>query len=483
MGITRLPYSFRAFFSVAHHRLVIAIGRLAAGIGLALAAMAAAIAKRRGSSTTTVTPTTTCEESMRISISDIDGDEPLTISPATLRFSAARMELAFREQLSEMILDGIPTEVCWLVLGSALGYANFVLDAFGSGQTLAAIIPLAALGLAAVLTTPALCLQGLFDWAPSRVLSLLASCASVLLLACPLATSVLCTTTPCSDGDGWRLAAAAQDALLVVSVLSALFAGLPMLHGCLPVLVATAAQAVVLAVRRETLFGEHHMAIECLRRGSCLLLLLLLVVFDARRREALDRAAFLTAEGGVELQMALLQQPVRPHTPPFCSPSPPPPHSWRMHRPTATHRWALRIARSGGPRASVTSRSMCGAPPPPPAPPTRTSTHTHQPTHAVDAKQKHALRPPELPDGTSYPSDAHPSPKGQCHRRCDLPAARPPEHPPSTRLNRPCCACRVRGGAPSHGARDGLGLARAERSEIDGGRLLAGGGGLDQVSE
>ena len=260
-----------------------------------------------------------------VSISEIAGDEPLTISPATLRFSAARMELAFREQLSDIILDGIPSEVCWLVLGSALGYANFVLAAFGSGQTLAAIIPLAALGLAAVLATPALCLQGLFDWAPSRVLSLLASCASVLLLACPLATSVLCTTTPCSDGDGWRLAASAQDALLVVSVLSTLFAGLPMLHGCLPVLVAAAAQAVVLAVRRETLFAEHDMATECLRRGSCLLLLLLLVVSGARRREALDRAAFLTAEGGVELQMALLQQPVR-HPPP-CLPSlrPPPP--------------------------------------------------------------------------------------------------------------------------------------------------------------
>ena len=236
-----------------------------------------------------------------VSISEIVGDEPLTISPVTLCFSAARMELAFREQLSEIILDGIPSEACWLVLGSALGYANFVLDAFGSGQTSAAVIPLAALGLAAVLATPALCLQGLFDWAPSRVLSLLASCASVLLLACPLATSVLCTATPCSDGDGWRLAASAQDALLVVSVLSTLFAGLPMLHGCLPVLVAAAAQAVVLAVRRETLFGEHHMAIECLRRGSCLLLLLLLVVFGVRRREALDRAAFLTAEGGVEL--------------------------------------------------------------------------------------------------------------------------------------------------------------------------------------
>ena len=178
--------------------------------------MAAAVAKRRGSSTTTVAPTTTYEESMRVvSISEIVGDEPLTISPLTLRFSAARMELAFREQLSEIILDGIPSEVCWLVLGSALGYANFVLDAFGSGQTSAAVIPLAALGLAAVLATPALCLQGLFDWAPSRVLSLLASCASVLLLACPLATSVLCTTTPCSDGDGWRLAASAQDALLV----------------------------------------------------------------------------------------------------------------------------------------------------------------------------------------------------------------------------------------------------------------------------
>jgi len=272
--------------------------------------MAAAIAKRRASFTSTVTPTTACEESMRVvSISEIAGDEPLTISPATLRFSAARMELAFREQLSDIILDGIPSEVCWLVLGSALGYANFVLAAFGSGQTLAAIIPLAALGLAAVLATPALCLQGLFDWAPSRVLSLLASCASVLLLACPLATSVLCTTTPCSDGDGWRLAASAQDALLVVSVLSTLFAGLPMLHGCLPVLVAAAAQAVVLAVRRDTLFAEHDMATECLRRGSCLLLLLLLVVSGARRREALDRAAFLTAEGGVELQMALLQQP------------------------------------------------------------------------------------------------------------------------------------------------------------------------------
>lgn len=379
MGVTRLPYSFRAFFSVAHHRLVIAIGRLAAGIGLALAAMAAAIAKRRGSSTTTVTPTTTCEESMRISISDIDGDEPLTISPATLRFSAARMELAFREQLSEMILDGIPTEVCWLVLGSALGYANFVLDAFGSGQTLAAIIPLAALGLAAVLTTPALCLQGLFDWAPSRVLSLLASCASVLLLACPLATSVLCTTTPCSDGDGWRLAAAAQDALLVVSVLSALFAGLPMLHGCLPVLVATAAQAVVLAVRRETLFGEHHMAIECLRRGSCLLLLLLLVVFDARRREALDRAAFLTAEGGVELQMALLQQPVRP------------PPSLLLPLPTATpllahaspHRDAQVGAKNRKVRRSKSKRNL-SLDVRRPAPATRTPhshLYPHPPTH------------------------------------------------------------------------------------------------------
>ena len=252
-----------------------------------------------------------------LNLSEMADDEPLTtISPATLRFSTARMELAFREQLSEMILDGIPSEVCWLVLGSALGYTNFVLDAFGSGQTLPAVIPLAALGLAAVLATPALCLQGLFDWAPSRVLGLLATCSSVLLLACPLATSVLCTTTPCGDGDGWRLTAAAQDALLVVSVVSALFAGLPILHGCLPVLVTTAAQAVVLAVRRETLFGEHHLAIECLRRGSCLVLLLLLVVFGARRREALDRASFLTAEGGVELQMALLQQPVRPLPPP-----------------------------------------------------------------------------------------------------------------------------------------------------------------------
>ena len=331
-----------------------------------LAAMAAAVAKRRGSSTTTVAPTTTYEESMRVvSISEIVGDEPLTISPVTLCFSAARMELAFREQLSEIILDGIPSEACWLVLGSALGYANFVLDAFGSGQTSAAVIPLAALGLAAVLATPALCLQGLFDWAPSRVLSLLASCASVLLLACPLATSVLCTATPCSDGDGWRLAAAAQDALLVVSVLSALFAGLPMMHGCLPVLVATAAQAVVLAVRRETLFGEHHMAIECLRRGSCLLLLLLLVVFGVRRREALDRAAFLTAEGGVELQMALLQQPARPPPPGLALPPHCHPTLGALHRPTAPHRWAPRVARSGGPRASATSPSMYGASPAP----------------------------------------------------------------------------------------------------------------------
>ena len=243
-----------------------------------------------------------------LNLSEMADDEPLTtISPVTLRFSTARMELAFREQLSDIILDGIPSEACWLVLGSALGYTNFVLDAFGSGQTLPAVIPLVALGLAAVLATPALCFQGLFDWAPSRVLGLLATCSSVLLLACPLATGVLCTTTPCSDGDGWRLTAAAQDALLVVSVVSALFAGLPILHGCLPVLVITAAQAVVLAVRRETLFGEHHLAIECLRRGSCLVLLLLLVVFGARRREALDRASFLTAEGGVELQMALLQ--------------------------------------------------------------------------------------------------------------------------------------------------------------------------------
>ena len=145
-----------------------------------------------------------------LNLSEMADDEPLTtISPATLRFSTARMELAFREQLSEIILDGIPSEVCWLVLGSALGYTNFVLDAFGSGQTLPAVIPLVALGLAAVLATPALCFQGLFDWAPSRVLGLLATCASVLLLACPLATSVLCTTTPCSDGDGWRLTAAA----------------------------------------------------------------------------------------------------------------------------------------------------------------------------------------------------------------------------------------------------------------------------------
>lgn len=366
-----------------------------------------------------------------VSISEIVGDEPLTISPVTLCFSAARMELAFREQLSEIILDGIPSEACWLVLGSALGYANFVLDAFGSGQTSAAVIPLAALGLAAVLATPALCLQGVFDWAPSRVLSLLASCASVLLLACPLATSVLCTATPCSDGDGWRLAAAAQDALLVVSVLSALFAGLPMMHGCLPVLVATAAQAVVLAVRRETLFGEHHMAIECLRRGSCLLLLLLLVVFGVRRREALDRAAFLTAEGGVELQMALLQQPARPPRPPWLS------------LPTAIPLLAHCIApprRTGGRQGSqgpaVQEQAQplprCTAlRPPPPAPPTRVgaapSTHGAC-THATDAK--HALGPPELSDGTSYPPDAHPSPKGQCHRRCDLPAARPPEHTP-----------------------------------------------------
>ena len=295
-----------------------------------------------------------------LNLSEMADDEPLTtISPATLRFSRARMELAFREQLSEIILDGIPSEVCWLVLGSALGYTNFVLDAFGSGQALPAVIPLAALGLATVLATPALCLQGLFDWAPSRVLGLLATCASVLLLACPLATSVLCTTTPCSDGDGWRLTAAAQDALLVVSVVSALFAGLPTLHGCLPVLVTTAAQAVVLAVRREILFGEHYLAIECLRRGSCLVLLLLIVVFGARRREALDRASFLTAEGGVELQMALLQQPVRPPPPRTTT------YSCRMHRPTAPHRRAPRIARSGGPGASATFPSMCASPPPP----------------------------------------------------------------------------------------------------------------------
>ena len=223
--------------------------------------------RRASSSTTAVSPTTTCEESCaanRSSASSVAstqrtrdstseagdsvlGEEPkpITISPITLRFPAARVELAFCEQLSDNILDGVPSEALWLVVGSALGYANFVADAFESGQTFAAVVPLAAVGLAAVMATPALCLQGLFDREPSRVLTLLASCASVLLLACPLATSLLCTESPCDDGEGWRLAAAAQDALLAVAVLSSLFAGLPMLLGCLPPLTAAAAQAVV----------------------------------------------------------------------------------------------------------------------------------------------------------------------------------------------------------------------------------------------
>ena len=371
-----------------------------------------------------------------LNLSEMADDEPLTtISPATLRFSTARMELAYREQLSDIILDGIPSEACWLVLGSALGYTNFVLDAFGSGQTLPAVIPLVALGLAAVLATPALCFQGLFDWAPSRVLGLLATCSSVLLLACPLATSVLCTTTPCSDGDGWRLTAAAQDALLVVSVVSALFAGLPILHGCLPVLVTTAAQAVVLAVRRETLFGEHHLAIECLRRGSCLVLLLLLVVFGARRREALDRASFLTAEGGVELQMALLQQPVRPLPPP----APPPTLAAYIAPPRRTGG----RQESQGPEVQEQAQSFPRCAPrrrPPPAHPSLTS------THPLNRATEHGLRPPELSDGASYPPDAHPSPKDQCYRRCDLRVARPPELPsPLDKVERPCCAAPAQG--------------------------------------
>ena len=373
-----------------------------------------------------------------VSISEIAGDEPLTISPATLRFSAARMELAFREQLSDIILDGIPSEVCWLVLGSALGYANFVLAAFGSGQTLAAIIPLAALGLAAVLATPALCLQGLFDWAPSRVLSLLASCASVLLLACPLATSVLCTTTPCSDGDGWRLAASAQDALLVVSVLSTLFAGLPMLHGCLPVLVAAAAQAVVLAVRRDNLFAEHDMATECLRRGSCLLLLLLLVVSGARRREALDRAAFLTAEGGVELQMALLQQPVR-HPPPCLPSSRPPPLSLPTTTPllahaSSPHRATQGDAKSRKVRRSKSKRnlSLDGCLP--------RSVHLSSPMEQAIHQMRTLLQRVSAIEGAII-----------------FPAARPPEHTPSTRLNRTACVVP----AGSEGGHLATGLARA----------------------
>ena len=357
------------------------------------------------------------------------------------------MELAFREQLSEIILDGIPSEVCWLVLGSALGYTNFVLDAFGSGQALPAVIPLAALGLATVLATPALCLQGLFDRAPSRVLGLLATCASVLLLACPLATSVLCTTTPCSDGDGWRLTAAAQDALLVVSVVSALFAGLPTLHGCLPVLVTTAAQAVVLAVRREILFGEHYLAIECLRRGSCLVLLLLIVVFGARRREALDRASFLTAEGGVELQMALLQQPVRPLPPPAPLPT--------LAACIAPPRRTGGRQESQGPEVQEQAQPFPRCAPrhrPPPAHPSHTS------THPLNRATEHGLCPPELSDGASHPPDAHPSPKDQCYRRCDLRVACPPELPsPLDKVERPCCAVP----AGSEGGQLATGLARA----------------------
>lgn len=347
-----------------------------------------------------------------VSLSEAGDDpEPLTISTITLRFSATRMELAFREQLSEIILDGLPSEACWLVVGSALGYANFVLDAFETGQTLAAVIPLTALGLAAVLATPVLCLQGLFDRSPSRVLALLASCASVLLLACPLATSLLCITTPCGAGEGWRLAAAAQDGMLVVSVLSALFAGLPMLHGCLPALMAVATQAVVLLARRDTLIGEYHMA--SLRRGSCLLLLLLLVVFGVRRREVLDRAVFLTAEGGVELQMALLQQPVSPlpatpasipdpflHTPPFC-PSPPPSHSRRMCRPIAqvgaNNRKNRRTKTKRG--LSLDVRRPAERPAPPSAPPLP-PLPTHPPTPLLMPKprviEERACRQPTL---------------------------------------------------------------------------------------
>ena len=205
-------------------------------------------------------------------MSAADDQLNFAISPLTLRFPVARMEHAFQTQNAEAILDGLPAECMWLLLGSALGHANFVVDAFSSEQASAAVVPPIALGLAFVVLLPLVCAPDALYRAPRVVLLLLASCSTLLLLASPVATSVLCTDAPCGTGAAWRLAAAAQDALLVVAVLSALLSGLPVLYGSLPPFVAAVAQVAVLVVRRDVLYAEQPMA--CLRRGSSLLVLL-----------------------------------------------------------------------------------------------------------------------------------------------------------------------------------------------------------------